>query len=132
MQINASSHQPLYNASSHFQLNHLTPVRYQLHDLSCPFHQKNMASNILHVIIACYHDLLIMVCAAACHLLHSLLQMLIRTRAVGLLQPLAVRAEATHAQFTGRLLLGLALGPEPPGVRWVQCIDALMLIDGRA
>eukprot|EP00775_Hariotina_reticulata_P011067 gene11067-11223_t len=30
-----------------------------------------------------------------------------------------MRAEATHAQFTGRLLLGLLLGLEPPGVRGI-------------
>ncbi|WIA29249.1 hypothetical protein OEZ86_011757 [Tetradesmus obliquus] len=41
---------------------------------------------------------------------------LVKTRAMKLLAPLAARLEATHVSFRGRLNLGLALSAEPPGI----------------
>lgn len=46
-----------------------------------------------------------------------LLQLLVRSKAVGMFAPVTVRLEVTHVKLRGRLRLGLALGQEAPGIK---------------
>jgi len=46
-----------------------------------------------------------------------LLQLLVRSKAVGMFAPVTVRLEVTHVKLRGRLRLGLALAQEAPGIK---------------
>lgn len=53
-------------------------------------------------------------------LLHRPLQLTLRVRQLGLLQPFSVRLEVTHLSLEGRLNLALQLTHEPPGIKCVS------------
>lgn len=54
------------------------------------------------------------------------MQVLVRSRSLGMLQGLSMRLEAHHIHLKGRMNLGIQITTEPPGIKGVYYVRGLV------